>query len=157
MDADQRLRVALATIASYAIRAGAEHVVALLDRGDGSAVVIDHETITGVFLVAEDEDEPQPVELDPRVGPAELPELRAIPATALHPEPESGRVSGPIGAVSHMADGLLALAAALGGRSVATADFPTHDPRTPITLAARVGEPVVLDLGGEQYLLPDLP
>ena len=48
---------------------------------------------------------------------------------------------------------MLALASAFGGRTVATAEFATHDPHLPITFAAREGERVVLAAGDAQYEL----
>jgi hypothetical protein len=56
--------------------------------------------------------------------------------------------------VQLLADSVLALAGLLGGRSVATATFATRDPDVPLTVAARVGEPVVLDIAGRQFGLP---
>ncbi len=49
----------------------------------------------------------------------------------------------------------LGVAAAFGGRSVATADFATRDPEMPITIAAREGEPLVLAAGDRRFVLPD--
>jgi hypothetical protein len=51
---------------------------------------------------------------------------------------------------------VLGLAAAFGGRSVATADFATRDPELPITIAAREGEPLVLAAGDRRFVLPDV-
>ena len=48
---------------------------------------------------------------------------------------------------THLASTTLALAAAFGGLTVATAEFATDDPELPITFAARQGEPVVLAAG----------
>jgi hypothetical protein len=55
----------------------------------------------------------------------------------------------------HLAEVVLALARAAGGRSVATVDFPTRDPELPLTIAAREGEPIVLAIGDRQFLLPE--
>ena len=44
-----------------------------------------------------------------------------------------------------------ALAAALGGRSVALVRFPAADGETPFALAARQGEGLVVVIGDEQY------
>jgi hypothetical protein len=49
---------------------------------------------------------------------------------------------------------VLTLARAFGGRSVATATFATRDPDLPLTVAAREGDPIVLDIGGRQFALP---
>ncbi len=40
---------------------------------------------------------------------------------------------------------------AFPGRSVLTVTFATTDPDTPLHLAARSGDPLVLGLGEEQY------
>ncbi len=77
-----------------------------------------------------------------------------MPASALSADPESGELAAPLGSVQLLADSVLALARALGGRSVATATFATRDPELPLTLAARVGEPVVLDIAGRHFTLP---
>ena len=55
--------------------------------------------------------------------------------------------------IDHLKDAVLALAGVFGGLTVASAEFATNDPETPITLAARVGEPVVLGAGDAQYEL----
>lgn len=83
-----------------------------------------------------------------------LPDLRAVPASALSADPDTGELAAPIGSVQLLADSVLALARALGGRSVATATFATRDGDTPLTLAARDGEPVVLDIAGRYFTLP---
>jgi hypothetical protein len=87
-------------------------------------------------------------------APLPLPPLRSVPATAISADPETGELSAPLGSVHLLADSVLALARAFGGRSVATATFPTSDPALPLTVAARDGEPVVLDLAGRHYALP---
>ena len=89
-------------------------------------------------------------------SPRALPELRPPPPTALTIDPETGELEAPIGAVTNLARGVLGLAAAFGGRSVATADFATRDPDLPITIAAREGEPLVLAAGDRRFVLPDL-
>ena len=77
-----------------------------------------------------------------------------MPASALSADPETGELAAPLGSVQLLADSVLALARALGGRSVATATFATRDPETPLTVAAREGEPVVLDIAGRHFTFP---
>ena len=60
-------------------------------------------------------------------------DLRAVPASALSADPETGELAAPLGSVQLLADSVLALARALGGRSVATATFATRDPELPLT------------------------
>ena len=65
-----------------------------------------------------------------------------------------GTVGAPLGAIDALADAVGALAAELGGRSVALAFFQTTDDEVPLGIAARTGEPVLLTLGEEQFQLP---
>jgi hypothetical protein len=147
---------AVATARAFARGSGATRVVLLIDRGEetpalmvdrnetGDTEITDGETVAtipGGALVPAD--------------PLELPEVRAIPATAITIDTETGELSAPIGAIEHLAGAVRGLAAALGGRSVATAEFATRDPGLPITIAARVGEPPLLLAGDEQFELPD--
>jgi len=140
----------LATVHDFAARAGAERVVVLLDSdpplvverlGDGTMQVTEGEATRSAAPA-------------PGTAALPLPDLRAVPASALSADPETGELAAPLGSVQLLADSVLALACALGGRSVATATFPTRDPELPLTLAARAGEPVVLDIAGRHFTLP---
>jgi hypothetical protein len=146
------LDVALATVADFARRAGAARVAVLLDGGaDGAPLLLEQLDDGGLAVTEGEATRPVP---PPAAAPLALPDVRAVPATAISADPESGELEAPLGSVQHIADSLLALARALGGRSVATATFATRDPDTPLTVAARAGEPVVLDIAGRQFQLP---
>ena len=151
MDRD-RLAVVCATVEAFAAGTAAERVVLLLDSGDpAEPVLLEH--ADGAFDVTIGETAER---FDPEQQgrPLSLPDLRAVPATAISADPDSGELSAPLGSIQHLANSVLALARAVGGRSVATATFPTADPRTPLTLAARDGEDVVLELAGRHFSLP---
>jgi hypothetical protein len=146
-----RTSVLVATARDFAERAQAARVVLLVDRGDGRpATMLEWEDGSielvedGVPVLPPDEDD----------LPLPLGDLRPPPATAVHVHAEAGELHAPVGAIGHLADVLLDLAAALGGRSVATAEWATADPELPLTLAARAGEPVIVALGDEQFELP---
>ena len=79
---------------------------------------------------------------------------KPVPASAISVDPALGRGRGPIGAVEALADGVRRLAGALGGRSVAMADFATRSGES-LSIAARVGEPVVLAIGNHEFQLPE--
>jgi hypothetical protein len=137
---------ALATIRAYAEESGAERVAVLLDAGSEAVVV---ECAPGGHLeviVGEErlsaEAEPVPLDFEVR---------RAPPGTAIELDLVQGEILAPVGVVAALADGVLALAVALGGRTVASADFPTRDPELALTVAAREGEGVVLAAGDEQF------
>jgi hypothetical protein len=148
-----RFAVALATLDDFAARTGAGRVVALLDQGDDAPPVLVERLEDGALQVTEDVD-PVAATPDPGVAPLALGDLRPVPASAMTADPESGELAAPIGSVQLLADAVLTLARAFGGRSVATATFATRDPSLPLTVAAREGEPIVLDIGGRQFALP---
>jgi hypothetical protein len=145
--------VALATLQDFAARTGAERVVALLDRGDDAPPVLVERLEDGALQVTEDA-EPVTATADPAVAPHPLGGLRAVPSTAMTADPETGELAAPIGSVQMLAESVLALARSFGGRSVATATWSTRDPELPLTVAAREGEPVVLDIAGRHFALP---
>ena len=142
--------VAVATVRAFAERSGAERVVLLLDEGPGAPTLIEL-TAAGLEIVARGHPAPEPA----AARPAPLPEIRRPPASALALDLEHGELEAPIGTVVHLAEVVLALARAAGGRSVATVDFSTRDPELPLTIAAREGEPIVLAVGDRQFLLPE--
>ena len=147
MTAPAELPVVLATVQDFADRAGAERVVVLLDA---EPPVMVERAEDGTLRLTRGEETSAAV---PARGaaPLSLPGLRAVPASSLSADPETGELAAPLGAIQHLVDSVLALARALGGRSVATATFATRDPEAPLTVAAREGEPVVLDIAGRQF------
>jgi len=148
-----RLAAACATVSAFARAAGAERVVLLLDTGDAAAPVLIERLADGGLEVTAGEST-LPFAPDDDVAPLPLPPLRPVPASAVAADPDTGELSAPIGSIQLLADSVLALARAVGGRSVATATFPTADRDVPLTLAAREGEDVVLDLAGRHFSLP---
>lgn len=148
-----RLAAACATVRAFAEGAGAARVVLLLDTGDPAAPVLIEQAEDGRLEVTAGEST-LPYAPDPGVAPLPLPPLRPVPASAVSADADSGELAAPLGSIQLLADSVLALARAVGGRSVATATFPTADRATPLTLAARDGEDVVLDLAGRHFSLP---
>jgi hypothetical protein len=156
VDALTRYADAIATARSFVARAGALRVVLLIDQGaDAEPAMVDCAGDGAVELVADGRAWTLSATADVPALPRALPDVRATPASALSVDPDAGRVSAPIGVIGRLADGLLALARAFGGRSVATAEFATDRPELPIALAARDGEPLVLSAGEHQFELPE--
>jgi hypothetical protein len=149
-NAAAQLPAVLATVQDFAARAGAERVAVLLDSAPPLLV----ERLEDTTLQVTEGELTRVAAPAPGAVALALPELRAVPASALSADPDSGELSAPIGSIRLLADSVLALACALGGRSVATATFATRDPDTPLTVAAREGEPVVLDIAGRHFTLP---
>jgi hypothetical protein len=145
----------LATVASFGERSGALRVLALVDRGDGQHAATIEWRPGGTLQVGEDE---RAWSVAPDaiadVAPLPLAPVKAVPASAIAVDPDSAHVEAPIGALAQLGAALQDLAAVLGGRSVALADFGSRDPEQPFLLAAREGEPVVLAVGEQRFELP---
>src|SRR5215212_566597 len=86
LPAMSRFAVALATVDDFAERTGAERVMALLDEGEDASPVLVERLEDGRLQVTEG-DEARTVQPDPTVVPMPLPDLRAVPASALAADP----------------------------------------------------------------------
>ena len=134
-------------------RASAVEVQAVVDRGEEKPPALITCGRMKPIEVVDDERTmhlPHTAELEPE--PPVLPAVPPLPPIEV--DPADGTVSAPLGAVDALTDAVRALAAALGGRSVALAFFQTTDDDVPFGIAARVGEPVILTLGEEQFTRP---
>jgi len=155
-DAVGRHAVALASVRELAVRAGALRVVLLVDEGDdGEATMVEWAQDGTLDLTEAGITEAVALAAIAEVAPVALPDVVAVPATALTVDPDTGELAAPLGALAGMAEAVVALAAAFGGRSVATAEFATREPDSPLMLAARTGEPVIAQLGGETFAFPE--
>jgi hypothetical protein len=140
-----------ATLRDFVARAGAVRGVALLDRGAEAPVVVDCDA-SGALEV-EEAGEVRELWVGPDAATLAQPHVHALPAMEV--DPASGEVVGTIGGLQHLATAVGELAAALGGRTVATVQFATSDPEAPLAVSARTGEPPVFALGEETFALPD--
>jgi hypothetical protein len=155
-DAVARHAEAVATVRAFAERSGAERVVLLVDPGDGSTATMLECGPTGDLELTDGDATWQvPPAVHAGAAPRTLPQLRPPPPTALVIDPDTGQLEAPLGAIANLARAVLGLAAAFGGKSVATAEFATRDPATPITIAAREGEPLLLAAGDKRFVLPE--
>jgi hypothetical protein len=133
-----------ATLLAYVSASGAEGATAVVEAGtvdvdaDGSASLEPPES-----PVAEPLDAHSAPPLDLGVEVRSLPPFRV--------DAEAGEVTGAIGALEHLAEGVRALAATLGDGSVALVRFPATDGETPFALAAREGEGLVVVIGDDQF------
>ena len=129
-------------VAEFLVRVGATRVAVLVDRDDEPAALIealDDGTVAGEA----GEDIPAPP----------VPEMRAIPPLTVTPTSEG--IDLPLVQLAYLAGHVRDFAAALGGRSVATAEFASSDSERPLVIAARAGEPLVVAVGEEMYPLPE--
>ncbi len=149
-----RHAVALASVTALALRAGAQRVVLLVDEGDTTAATMIEWAGGALELTEEGITEPVAPAAIAQVGPALLPESAGARRGA-GGRPGDGRAGRA--ARRHRGAGgrVIALAGAFGGRSVATAEFATREPEQPFMLAARPGEPIVAQIGGETFAFPE--
>lgn len=94
---------------------------------------------------------PHGVSLEP-VAPDGLEVVPPLPPFEV--DPVEGRVVGPLGSVEAATRAVEKLAAILGPPNVAVGFYATTDPEVPFGIGARVGEPTVLTIGEEQFVVP---
>jgi hypothetical protein len=135
-------------------RSGAVRAVAVVDRepGEGPAVV-DCARLAPIEVDFGDRvvHLPHSIELDATAPP--LPDVRRL--APFDVDTATAEIAAPIGGVAHLAGAVRELAAALGGRNVAMAQFETSDPDAPLAFTARAdgSEPIVLALGEDEFLM----
>ena len=150
-----RHAIALASVHEFAARSGAQRVVLLVDEGEDSDATMIEYAGNELELTEGGVTEPVSQGAIGQVAPALLPDLTPVPASALTVDPQTGELAAPLGVLAAMAGAIVALAGAFGGRSVATAEFATREPDQPFMLAARAGEPVIAQVGGETFAFPE--
>jgi hypothetical protein len=154
-DVPAHLAEAVATVRAFASASGAERVVLLVDRGgDRTAAMLDGAPDGSVEVTEDDAVVTIDPQTPPGAAPRALPDLRPAPASAVMLDPDTGQLEAPLGVVANLARGVLGLATAFGGRSVASVDFPTREPGQPLTLAAREGDPLIVASGDARFELP---
>lgn len=151
---DDALLSAAATARELAATSRARRVMLVLDRGEQEApAVLDWSVGEPMALSV---GEAEPVALPESLGGVlPLTASDAEPLPVLQVDAQAGEIVGPMGAVARAAASVRDVAAALPGRSVLTALFQTTDPETPLAIAARAGEPIILALGEEQFPMPE--
>jgi hypothetical protein len=128
-------------------------VEAVIDRGERPPAIVTCGRLEPIEVLRDGETVHLPHAVDLEPDPPALPAVPPLPP--LEVDEQEGTVTGPLGGVEAAARAVEALAAALGGRSVAVAYYPTTARDLPLGIAARAGEPVVLSLGDQQFHLPE--
>jgi hypothetical protein len=141
----------VATLRDVLHRSGALRVVAVVDRDEPAIVDVGRlapvEVQVGERLVH------LPHVMDLGAEPIVSPTLRQLPPFEV--DPATGEVIGTIGGLDHLADAMRELSHALGGRSVAMAQYATTTADVPLSVTARGDEPVVVAIGDEEFELPE--
>jgi hypothetical protein len=147
--ARERIAQVVVTLRAFVRAAGAEAAVLVYDQGEATPPLLVECPAAGLVTLGEGE---ETVALDAdrlAATPLPLPAVRTLPpfeVDALRAE-----ITAPLGGIEHQARAVRELAEAFPGRSVLSVTFATSDPGTPLQLAARRGDPMVLTLGEEQF------
>jgi len=151
--AREQLAQVAVTLRRFVHAAGALEATLLLDQGAELPVLVVECPAVGPVLLAEGEDV---VQLDAdrlAAEPLLEPAVKALPPFEV--DAVRAEITSPLGGVEHHARAVRELAGAFPGRSVLSVAFATTDVETPLTIAARTGDPLVLALGeGEQFEMP---
>jgi len=122
------LAVVAATLVKFARGSEAAKVSVVIDQGDDFAVaVVSLDAVTGSLTVSEGD---EVRELDRLEG---IPEAEPLGPMHLHSfppfevEPETGQITGALGALDHLARSVVELANLFGGSSAAAAEYETSD------------------------------
>jgi hypothetical protein len=144
---------AIATARAFLQASEAQRVVVILDRPEQPPAMVEDDEFLDAEITDGDDVSTLPSSAQIDHPPKPFPPVRPAPPSAISIDLITGEIAAPIGTVEHLAESVLALATSFGGRTVVSAEFGTADPELPITLAARVGERVVLGAGDEQFEL----
>lgn len=139
----------IATIRGFVQAAAAANAVLLLDQGQHVAPLVVDCPPAGPVTLSEGEDA---VQLDPdrlAAQPFPLPDVRPLPPFDV--DAVRAEIASPLGGVELLARAVRELAERFPGRTVLTVSFATTDPETPLHIAARPGDPLVLVLGEEPF------
>jgi hypothetical protein len=144
----------VATLRDVLHRSGALRVVALVDRTGDEPAIVDVGRLAPVEVQVGERLVHMPHALELAAAPLQVaPALRQLPPFEV--DASTGEVVGTIGGLDHHAVAMRELSRALGGRSVAMAQYATTTPDVPLSVTARGDEPVVVSIGEEEFELPD--
>jgi len=140
-----------AALREFVHRSGALRASALVDRGDAPSAVVETGRLLPVLATEGDRLRrlAHGARLDVELPP--MPDVKQLPPMDV--DATTGEVAGPLGGLEHLARAVRDLAGALGGHTTVAAEFESTDAETPLGLAGRAGEPVVVLLGDETFEL----
>lgn len=141
---------AAVTLRAMLERSGALRAVLLLDVDGGEPVVLDCGADGTAEVAAGDAVEQ--LERVEAIPPADLPAMTPVPV--LEVDLAERTVQAPMGVLDSIARLVRDVGELFPGRSVLTVGFETTDPDTPLFIAARRGDPLVLSLAGDEYEMP---
>jgi hypothetical protein len=145
------LDTVVVTLREFLHRSGAVRAIALLpaEDADDPPRLVDCARLQPIEVTADGRTVQLPHALELDAEPLELYDVRQLPPFEV--DPDEGRIAAPLGGVEHYGYAVRGLAGALGDGAVALVTFATDDVEAPLSLTARLGDPIVLSLGDEEY------
>ena len=149
------LAVVAATLVKFSRGSEAARVTVVIDQGDEFAgAVVSFDAVSGSLSVSEGD---EIRELDRLAGIAEAEplgpmHLHSFPAFEV--EPETGQITGALGALEHLARSVVELANLFGGRSAAAAEYETADGNL-LEVGGNTRGEVALSSGGVEFETPE--
>jgi hypothetical protein len=137
------------TLRTFVHACGALEATLLLDQGAELPLLAVECPAVGPLLLGEGE---EVVQLDPdrlAAQPLPLPDTRELPPFEV--DAVRAEITAPLGGIEHQARAVRDVVGLFPGRSVLAVVFATTDVATPLHIAARTGDPIVLALGEEQF------
>jgi len=147
LSGDRDLAVALARELLHAT--GALRVSVALDAS--TPAVVSCERFGAIVVSEEGAERELPHDAASDVVLPELPLMRQLPPFEV--DAETGKVAGVLGGLEMLGRVTREIAGLLPGESVVAAEYETTDPASPLGLAGRPGEPVVVLLGEHEFEL----
>jgi hypothetical protein len=146
---DEQLGLAVALAREILHRTGALRVSVALDRSEPA--VIECPRLRPIVVREGDAERELPHDAASDVELPELPEMVQFPPFEVYSD--TGEVAGMIGGLQLLGRAVLGAAELLPGRSVVAAEYETTSAETPMGLAARAGEPIIVLLGDDEFEL----
>lgn len=143
---------ACATLRSFVHLSGALRAQALVPRGAGEPpAIVSCERLGPVEIEIAGHVEELTHDAVFDAQPPDLGALRPMPPFEV--DAQRGEVVGMIGGVDALAEAVRRAAAAIGPAAVVVVEMESTTPGVPFALSARVGEPVLVTLGEEEFEL----
>lgn len=140
---------ALAALRSFVHLSGALRAQALIPQGSNLPAVVSCERLGPLEIVIGERSAQLPHDIEIEAQAPDLGLLKPVPPFEV--SAERGEVAGMIGGVDMLSEALLKVAAAIGRDAAVVIEMETTTPDLPLVLSARVGEPVLVTIGDEEF------
>ena len=148
------LDTACVALRSFVHLSGALRAQALIPQGGANLpAVVSCERLGPLEIVIGDRSVELPHDVEIEGTAPDLGMLRPMPPFEV--SAERGEVAGMIGGVELLSEAVLTVAGAIGNGAAVVVEMESTTPGLPLVLSGRVGEPVLVTLGEDEFELPE--